>query len=179
MSTASSELKAVCYEFGDFRLLPSERLLLCEGQPMSLPPKVFDALVVLVESEGRLVEKNDLLERLWPETFVEEATLARTISSIRKALGEGAQENKYIETVPKRGYRFAAPVRCVTEKELAAVVVQPADTSLMGQAVEPSLVRDEPPSLADQGGSNLKNRELNFSLVGLIYFSSVELILGC
>ncbi|SRR6266404_1499385 len=110
-----------CYEFGPFRLNASERLLLRDGQPVPLPPKVFDTLLVLVQSSGHLVEKDELMTKLWPDTFVEEATLARNISDLRKALCEDTGQHKYIETVPKRGYRFVASVR-ITEGD--AILVQ-------------------------------------------------------
>src|SRR5712692_1537165 len=100
-----------CYEFGPFRLNASERLLLRDGQPVPLPPKVFETLLTLVENSGRLLEKDEMMTRLWPDTFIEEATLARNISDLRKALGEASGGLKYIETVPKHGYRFIAPVR--------------------------------------------------------------------
>ena len=77
------------YEFGPFRLDPAERLLLRDGQPVALTPKCFDLLVVLVEDNGHLLEKGELLKRLWPDQFVEEANLSFNISSLRKALGEG------------------------------------------------------------------------------------------
>ncbi len=111
------DLEVHSYKFGNFHLIPEEHLLLRDGESVALPPKVFDALVVLVKNEGHLIEKSDLLDRLWADAFVEEATLARTISSLRKALGESA-ENKFIETVPKRGYRFIAPVQPITEDEI-------------------------------------------------------------
>jgi DNA-binding winged helix-turn-helix (wHTH) protein/TolB-like protein/Tfp pilus assembly protein PilF len=98
------------YEFGSFRLLPSERLLLCDNQPVQLPPKVFDTLVALVERGGHLIEKDFLLDTIWADAFVEEATLARNISILRKVLGESGEGGKYIETVPKRGYRFTESV---------------------------------------------------------------------
>ncbi|MEZ5427070.1 MAG: winged helix-turn-helix domain-containing protein [Pyrinomonadaceae bacterium] len=105
------------YEFDGYSLIPSERLLKYNGEPVSLSPKVFDVLVILVESNGHLIEKDELLDRLWPDTFVEEATLARTISRLRKALGEDS-ENRYIKTVAKSGYRFAAPVDHLIVDEL-------------------------------------------------------------
>ena len=104
------KLEVQYFEFGNFRLIPEERLLLSSGEPLTLPPKVFDALLLLVENEGHLIEKNDFLDRLWADAFVEEATLTRTISTLRKELDE-TPENKYIETIPKSGYRFIAPVR--------------------------------------------------------------------
>jgi TolB-like protein/Flp pilus assembly protein TadD len=78
-----------------------------------MAPKVFDTLTVLIENSGRLVDKNELMSMLWPDTFVEEATLARNISDLRKVLGESTGEQKFIDTVPKRGYRFTADVRCI------------------------------------------------------------------
>src|SRR5262245_7450730 len=95
------------WEFGPFRLDEGERLLLRDGQAVGLTPKVFDTLVALLERSGRLVEKDELMARLWPDTFVDEGALTRNISDLRKALSGG----RYVETVPKRGYRFVAPVR--------------------------------------------------------------------
>src|SRR6266478_7517811 len=112
----------VSYEFGPFHLYASERLLLRDGQPVPLPPKVFDTLLTLIENSGRLLEKDALMARLWPDTFVEEATLARNISDLRKALGESTGEQKFIETVPKRGYRFAAGAKCIRTEDSAVIV---------------------------------------------------------
>ncbi len=98
------------YQFGRFRLDPSEHRLLCDGRAVPLTPKAFDVLRVLVESGGRLVEKEVLLKAVWPDSFVEEAALNRNVSVLRKALGEDLSGQKYIETVPKRGYRFVASV---------------------------------------------------------------------
>ncbi len=98
------------YEFGPFRLDPPERLLLREGQPVALPPKAYDLLVALVTHAGHLVTKEDLLREVWPGTFVEEANLSYTVSLLRKALGDDTEPYRYIETVPKRGYRFREPI---------------------------------------------------------------------
>jgi len=99
------------YEFGDFRIDAQEHLLYRAGEVVPLSPKVFDTLLVLVENAGHVLEKSELMQRLWPESFVEESSLAQNIFLLRKALGEGASERQYIETVPKRGYRFVAQVR--------------------------------------------------------------------
>jgi TolB-like protein/Tfp pilus assembly protein PilF len=99
------------YLFGSFRLEAAERRLLHDGQAVSLAPRVFDTLLALVENSGRLLTKDELMSALWPDAFVEEATLARNISDLRRALGESSGETKYIETVPKSGYRFVAEVR--------------------------------------------------------------------
>ena len=98
------------HEFGPFRLDAGERLLLKAGQPVSLTPKAFDLLVYLVERHGRLVAKKELLSAVWPDTFVEEANLTYTISALRRALGDSQDGERYIQTVPTRGYRFLAPV---------------------------------------------------------------------
>src|SRR5918998_4526699 len=99
------------YEFGPFLLNPSERVLTREGRPVPLTPKVFDLLVVLVENGGHLLGKKDLMEAVWPDSFVEEGNLTFSISTLRKALGEDRKEPQYIETVPRSGYRFVANLR--------------------------------------------------------------------
>jgi DNA-binding winged helix-turn-helix (wHTH) protein len=108
------------YDFGPFRLDPSERLLLRDGQPVAIPPKAYDLLATLVARAGRLVTKEELLKEVWPDTFVEEANLSYTVSAIRKALGDESEPYRYVETIPKRGYRFkesvAASARVVDER---------------------------------------------------------------
>jgi DNA-binding winged helix-turn-helix (wHTH) protein/TolB-like protein/Tfp pilus assembly protein PilF len=99
------------YEFGPFRLDLTERLLLREDEPVPLTPVVFETLVVLVQRRGHLVERDELLKTLWPDSFVEEGNLTNNISTLRKTLGESKGNPQYIETVPKRGYRFIADVR--------------------------------------------------------------------
>jgi DNA-binding winged helix-turn-helix (wHTH) protein/tetratricopeptide (TPR) repeat protein len=103
----------VAYKFGDFLLNPADKQLLRDGKPVALPPKVFDALLLLVESQAHLVEKDDFLKRVWPDSFVEEVALAHCISHLRKALRDGTHGCTFIETVPKRGYRFVAAVEVV------------------------------------------------------------------
>ena len=99
------------YEFGPYRIDTGERLLHRNGEIISLPPKVAGTLLVLVRSAGRMVDKADLIKAVWPDTFVEEGALTRNISLLRKTLGDSGEEPAYIETIPKRGYRFVAPVR--------------------------------------------------------------------
>src|SRR4030095_10706207 len=98
------------YDFGPFFLDPSERRLLHDGKPVALTPKCFDLLVILVENSGHLLGKDELLETLWPGQFVEEVNLSVNISSLRKALGEGQSGRLFIETIPKKGFRFVAKV---------------------------------------------------------------------
>ncbi|HEX6715765.1 MAG TPA: winged helix-turn-helix domain-containing protein [Pyrinomonadaceae bacterium] len=96
------------YEFGRFRLKTAERVLFREGELVPLTPKVFDILLTLVEHAGQVVAKDDLMKRVWPNTFVEEGNLTQNISLLRKALGETPGGVQFIETVPRRGYRFVA-----------------------------------------------------------------------
>src|SRR6185369_10692494 len=105
------------YEFGSFRLDVTERLLQRDGQTVPLTPKVFDTLVVLVRHSGHLLRKEQLLEEVWPDTFVEEVNLAVNVSTLRKALGEMEPGQPYIETVSKQGYRFTAAVRETADEE--------------------------------------------------------------
>ncbi|MDP9087736.1 MAG: winged helix-turn-helix domain-containing protein [Pseudomonadota bacterium] len=126
----------VAYEFGQFTLVPTEKRLLCDGKVVPLTPKVFDTLVLLVKNQGRLIEKEELLRTLWPRTVVEEVALAHSVSQLRKALGDPAEDPQFIETVPKRGYRFIAAVRERGEPQAAS----PASG---GEA--PSAVRHAPP----------------------------------
>src|ERR1700732_1365949 len=101
------------YEFGPFRGDPEERLLFRGEEPVPLPPKAFETLLILVNRSERVVLKDDLMKTLWPDTFVEEANLSQNIFVLRKALGETAQDAHYIVTVPGRGYRFAQKTRQV------------------------------------------------------------------
>src|SRR5262245_29966425 len=99
------------YEFCHFRLDAAERMLSRDGVPIPLPPKAFDLLLALVERRGHLLEKEELMRIVWPNTIVEEANLSYTISLVRKTLGENGDERGFIETIPKHGYRFVAEVR--------------------------------------------------------------------
>jgi DNA-binding winged helix-turn-helix (wHTH) protein/TolB-like protein/Flp pilus assembly protein TadD len=100
------------YEFGPFSIDATERLLLRDGEVVPLTPKAFDLLLVLVENRCHLVEKDQLIRTLWPDTFVEEANLTNNVSLLRKALAVD-DEHQYIKTVPRRGYRFVAEVKAV------------------------------------------------------------------
>ena len=95
------------YEFGEFRLDATDRLLYRDGELVPLPPKVVDTLLLLIANRGQVLTKDEMMKRLWPDTFVEEGTLAQYIFLLRKALGDSAA---WIENHPRRGYRFTAPV---------------------------------------------------------------------
>jgi len=116
------------YEFGEFRLDVANYLLLRGGEMVPLKPKVFETLLVLIEGRGRVLSKEELMQRLWPEMVVDEANLTQNIYLLRKVFGGDAHGLKYIETIPKRGYRFVAEIRegetlIVEEIRTARVVV--------------------------------------------------------
>lgn len=103
--------ETMLYKFGEFTVNPMHRQLIdAGGKAVSLTPKTFDLLLVLVESDGRILTKDELMSTVWHDSYVEEANLAQTISMLRKVLGETRGENRFIVTVPGHGYRFAANV---------------------------------------------------------------------
>lgn len=99
------------YKFDRFFVDSENRLLLCDGKEVQLTSKVFDILLIFIENRGRLLTKEELMEKVWQDRFVEEGNLARNVSTLRKALGEDAKTHKYIITVPGRGYRFVAELK--------------------------------------------------------------------
>ena len=134
------------YEFGPFRLDASERVLLRDGRPVRLTPKEFETLLALVRGAGRVIRKEELLKEIWPDTFVGEATLAQNVFTLRKALGEAEGGAPYIETVPRRGYRFAVEV---TERREGSAATEEEATRLFAGA----RVEDEGRGLSLQGGA--------------------------
>ena len=96
--------------FGPFRLLPARQLLLEGDAPVALGSRALDILVALVERAGELVGKNELIARVWPGTFVEDSNLRVHVAALRKALRDGRDGNRFLATIPGRGYRFVAPV---------------------------------------------------------------------
>src|SRR5262249_7988423 len=124
------------YDFGPFRLDAAEHLLLRDGESVPLTPKAFDLLLALVEGHGHLLEKEELLKKVWPDTFVEEANLASNISHLRRAMGDGENGQRYIETVPKRGYRFVAGVEEVTEEQVEPTIQERSGSDSAASEVE-------------------------------------------
>src|ERR1043166_4532484 len=112
------------YDFGNFRLDPSEKLLLREGETIPLTPKVFETLKLFVENPGRLIEKDELMQRLWPDRYAEESNVTFNIRMLRTALGDDKAKPRFSETVPKRGYRFIAEVS-ETTAEIVSLPVDP------------------------------------------------------
>jgi TolB-like protein/DNA-binding winged helix-turn-helix (wHTH) protein/Tfp pilus assembly protein PilF len=114
------------FEFGSFRLDPVRRVLWLNSEPLDLPPKAIETLVVLVQHHGQLVEKDELMKAVWPDSFVGDANIAVHISNLRKLFEERGNGERFIETVPRRGYRFVAPVvergeACESPSSVAAV----------------------------------------------------------
>jgi DNA-binding winged helix-turn-helix (wHTH) protein/TolB-like protein/Flp pilus assembly protein TadD len=110
------------FEFGPFRLDTAERVLLRDGQPVPLTLKAFDVLLLLVEKSGHIVEKDELMSRVWAGSFVEEGNLKVTVSMLRKALDDNHGGPRYVETVPRRGYRFISDIKVVTAESVDLVI---------------------------------------------------------
>src|ERR1700742_4339661 len=104
-------MDASAISFGPFRLVAAQRLLLEGDKPVRLGSRAFDILTALVERAGEVVSKEELIARAWPKTFVEEANLKIQVSTLRRALGDGQGDNRYVATVVGRGYNFVAPIR--------------------------------------------------------------------
>ncbi len=111
------------YQFDAFELDPVRRVLLREGKAIALKPKVFETLLVLVRNSGRVMDKDELMQQVWPDTVVEEVNLAHNVSVLRKALGQKADENRFIITVPGRGYGFVAEVKEIQRNAAASMTV--------------------------------------------------------
>ena len=127
VSIRTLHLTGHVYYFGSFCLNQAERLLLRNGSPIRLTPKVFDVLLVLVQNCGCLVTKDKFLKEVWPDTFVEEANLSVNIATLRKALDEGVAEPQYIQTVTKGGYRFVAAVAELGDESAGTVTPRLSD----------------------------------------------------
>ena len=126
------------YEFGPYRIDPAKRLLLRGEESVQLPSKVFETLLVLVQHSEEVVSKDDLLKTVWPDSFVEESNLSQSIFLLRKALGETAQDHRYIVTIPGRGYRFTENVRLVAADEADLIVESHSQSRVTVEETEPA-----------------------------------------
>jgi DNA-binding winged helix-turn-helix (wHTH) protein len=127
-------LEPKLYRFDHFCLNPLERRLTFDEVAVAIPPKALDALLVLIANAGSLMRKQELHERLWPGTFVEDVTLARTISDLRQILARHST-SKYIETVPKHGYRFVAQVHCCPASVSGPLAIEASEQALQQELV--------------------------------------------
>jgi tetratricopeptide (TPR) repeat protein/DNA-binding winged helix-turn-helix (wHTH) protein len=175
----SSEIKHL-YEFGPYRIDSQKRILLRGGEPVPLTPKAFDTLLVLVEKQGRVVLKDDLMKTLWPDSFVEESNLSQNIFTLRKALGDSGQERRYILTIPGRGYQFVETVREVGQEQSEELVVESHSRSRVvieesqtrsalfwgGVALVVALIAGAGGYLYRAGRTNSHAREADFAMAG-------------
>ena len=139
------------FAFGDFMLDRSQRRLLrSDGSAVALTPRLFNALLLFVESDGRLVDKDTLMRSLWPRLVVEENNLSQVISGLRHVLGDAPKDSRYLVTVPRVGFRFVAPVHAIAGAALPATQAMPAVASPPAAPPEISAARSE----ADAGCSH-------------------------
>jgi DNA-binding winged helix-turn-helix (wHTH) protein/TolB-like protein/Flp pilus assembly protein TadD len=127
------------YEFGPYRIDVNNCLLLRDSEVVTLPPKAFDLLMVLAQSGGRLIPKDELMRRVWPDSFVEESNLSHHIFTLRKVLGEDRNSNRYIETIPRRGYRFVAIVAEVRDEGDDIVVAEHSRSRIVIEQAEENI----------------------------------------
>ena len=164
------------YEFGHFRLDAAEHVLRRDGEAVAVPPKAFALLLVLVERHGHLLEKEELLKLTWPDTFVEEANLSYNISLLRKALGDGEDGQRFIETVPKRGYRFVGKVR--EEGNKGVELTLPSQTGAdLADGIWSSVSRAEPEAVPAVSGVAAQAQMVSFRKKGLTLALAVMVIL--
>jgi DNA-binding winged helix-turn-helix (wHTH) protein/Tol biopolymer transport system component len=132
------------YEFGDFRLDVRRRVLLKNGEQTPLSTRICDLLIVMVQNEGKILEHDELLDKVWEGMFVEQANLKKCVSSLRHILGEQANESLYIKTIPRRGYSFIAPVRAIVADDNPnnAFYLQQTETEIV---IEEELIEDVEP----------------------------------
>lgn len=129
--------------FGPFQLYPARRLLLRHGQPVRLGSRALDLLITLTERPGEVIAKDELIARTWPGTFVEEANLRVHIGALRKALGDGQADGRFIANVPGRGYGFVAPVAGQTAAPLEEPLPAPAPAPAFPQSIIRVIGRDD------------------------------------
>src|SRR6185312_5974292 len=168
------------YLFDGFRVDVSERLLFKENREVPLTPKVFDTLLVLLENSSHVLTKKELMEKVWPDSFVEENNLAQNISILRKALGEGKEGDQYIQTVPKRGYRFVADVRTsggddesviVRERTRARIIVERDDEDVIDVSPSQARLLENPPETkyARSGDVNIAYQVVGNAPLDLVF----------
>ena len=137
----------VVYEFGPFRMDPDKQVLLRDGQLIAVTPKAFETLLVLVRRGREVVSKEELLKEIWPDSFVEEANLSQHIFKLRKALGDTLEGERYIVTLPGRGYRFAVPVRTITEGGEVLIAQMRSRAQIVIEEHAPEPVETQPAAL--------------------------------
>ena len=174
------------YEFGPFRVDPVERVLFHAGEPVTLTAKVFDILLVLVENNGHIVEKDRLMKAIWPDTFVEEGNLTQNISLLRKILAAGEKGHPYIQTIPRRGYRFAGYVHevfdemdelIIEEHSRSRVVIEERQTETSEISQYPAITTLAP-TLRDKGRTWTKPTLVRLGLLGSLVLIGTALAIA-
>lgn len=158
-----------CYEFGPFRLDVSERLLSRDGEPVPVTGKVFELLVLLIRNRGHALSKDELMSKLWPDTIVEENNLTVNMSALRKALSDDSTHPQYIETVPRRGYRFVAEVK---ESHNGAVLPPKA---IAARILTETAISNAPVNASYPGESGLKWVQRHRIVVGAVLLLFISL----
>lgn len=123
------------YEFGEFRLDTKEKVLMRGEEAVALTPKVFELLSVFVENSGRLLEKDEMMRKIWADSFVEESNLTFNVRQLRIALGDTVQNPAYIKTVPRRGYRFIAAVKQIAESETPVGIAEEKSPAVFSEEI--------------------------------------------
>src|SRR5438045_5107077 len=121
------------YEFANFRIDVAKHRLLKDGEPLPVTPKAVEILLLLAQNSGRVVEKDELMSAIWPDTVVEESNLTQTVYVLRKVLGQDANGEKFIQTIPKRGYRFLHELRAVAEETVQTIERRTTSPTVIGQ----------------------------------------------
>src|SRR6266576_3299615 len=152
------------HRFGEFTIDGDQKVLLRNDSPLPLAPKVFDTLLILVDNGGRIVEKKELMNRLWPDTFVEESNLTFNIQQLRKALGDNARHPRFVETVARRGYRFIAQVNGNSALPGAAKT----ELSKAGSVY--------PPATAGGADRSSKRSYLSIAALGVLVVGSIAMV---
>jgi TolB-like protein/DNA-binding winged helix-turn-helix (wHTH) protein/lipoprotein NlpI len=142
------------YEFANFRIDVAKQRILKDGEPLPITPKAVEILLLLAENSGRVVEKDELMAAIWPDTIVEESNLTQTVYVLRKVLGPDASGEKFIETIPKRGYRFMHELRVVTDETDRIVEHRTTSRTVSDQAV-----LNRAPQAAESQAAQARSRE--------------------
>ena len=150
-----SKENELSYQFDAFELDPVRRVLLREDKAIALKPKVFETLLVLVRNSGRVMDKDQLMQQVWPDTVVEEVNLAHNISVLRKALGQKADENRFIITVPGRGYGFVAEVKEIQRNATVSEYELTRSRLVVEEETDEPEMSDALPTYADGAGARL------------------------
>jgi DNA-binding winged helix-turn-helix (wHTH) protein/Tol biopolymer transport system component len=161
MSNMGKEL----YEFGPFRLDSRKRVLMRDNQPVPLQLKAFETLLVLVRNSEQVVLKDDLMKSVWPDTFVEESNLAQNIFVLRKTLGDTAGNQRYIVTIPGRGYSFTEKVRTVSQEETLVLESRSRTHLVIDEEILPGV---DKPALVTKAILTKSRRKWAFGLATLV-----------